>query len=456
MIDNTSHSDIIKNPEIQKFLSDSEYIKIPSEEDKEVITKLFVDCGNIDVELPKNIISVDASTHEAPVNETLPFTNVGYVRLSNFLIRKDDFFADATSSAFVDPFKIAKLSNDGEFFSFAFPGNNISYKKQLSLRDGFRLALEESFLAFKSIDGDRVFSLKDTLFRLGEYRNENSGELTLHKCPNVDCEQSDIVVKNFSEQQLCPNCKKPIYATDSLRIWEEIDENAQSNQQALTRTANVLKHLSIMHYIFTEKTLHKDTYLLTLKDLCFFVNGPLAIYGPPAWLHRVIMKAFFEVNQELSMKGYGELLVVGVIENGQIGSYFDLFKNDIAENSYYCLTDEFRKDLLFNSFGSTFGYETYYGQDFVFKADGTINVFCIPYHRKEKSPVKEFADEKSKPANYKNLSVALKLMQEFGCNLYKSALIPIVLAKKYSVISVEPGATMLNLLAKTKINEKVD
>ena len=54
--------------------------------------------------------------------------------------------------------------------------------------------------------------------------------------------------------------------------------------------------------------------------------------------------------------------------------------------------------------------------------------------------------------NYENLNVYLNIIQDFECDLYENAVIPIALAHKYTAISLEPGGKVLDLLSKTITN----
>ena len=101
---------------------------------------------------------------------------------------------------------------------------------------------------------------------------------------------------------------------------------------------------------------------------------------------------------------------------------------------------------------STFGSETYYGQDFLYKtASGRVFVFNIPYPFPDKQNKDVFSIEKSRIENYTNIGAYTRLINEFECDLYENAVVPIALAHKYTAISLEPGSRVLVLLSKSKI-----
>lgn len=133
-----------------------------------------------------------------------------------------------------------------------------------------------------------------------------------------------------------------------------------------------------------------------------------------------------------------------------------LIKEHIPNNSIYCLEDDIRYKYIYinrKPSSSTFGAETYYGQDFLYKTpNGRVFVFNVPYPFSDKHDIKNFINNKSKIENYKNIGLYTRLINDFECNLYENAVIPIALAHKYTAISLEPGCRVLDLLSKSKIN----
>lgn len=148
--------------------------------------------------------------------------------------------------------------------------------------------------------------------------------------------------------------------------------------------------------------------------------------------------------------------MIGIQKNGAINDFLNLIKEYIPNSSVYCLDDSFRnKYINFDKrsvASDTFGKETYFGQDFLYKnSKGNVFVFTVPYPFADKSKTANFKNEKSNILNYKNLKVYTNLLDEFDCSLYENALIPTVLAHKYTAISLSPGSKVLDLLSRSKI-----
>lgn len=455
-----SHIDIVKNPDIVEFLNNCTFMRNPTGEEINEIVNSFISANIFSQNnLPKNIITIDSSSYEASVRDDIPYTNIGYVKLVNTLLKHNDFLA-LQNQKFINPFHISELIDKKELISIVLPSSNIKYGDCETTIESFRKALDDSFERIREENNIRNTSLKETLFWLASYRNNKKrDEIVLHKCPNSSCGKEDIVVLNIEEPQFCPHCGKRIFATDILRLYEELDETAPKNQAVLSRFEKVIRHIYLAHMLRIIKEKNKNIYLNILNDIAFIVNGPLAIMGTAAWIHGSMMKIIYEINVELRKKGYKDLLIIGLIKEGQaIHSYAQMINKHLPRNTFFCVTDEFRdKYITFNRQASstTFGAETYYGQDFIWKTpDGNIVIFDIPYHLMDKTNKNSFKVEKSKFENYNNLENVFSLLKEMRSDSDSSSITPLVVSRQYTAISLEPGSKVLELLSKNNIVNK--
>ncbi|MDH6456694.1 hypothetical protein M2102_000307 [Fusobacterium sp. PH5-7] len=454
--DKTTHFEIVNNPDIQLFLNDCKYLIEPTGEEAKEVASLFSKVSIEDENLPNYIIAIDGSSYESSINDNLPFTRVGYVKIGNILIQRDKF-NDIGKEKFVDPFKVAEIEKQNSSTIFAFPSSNMQYKGQSNIRDGFRLALDNYMHMYRSEERDYKTSLRSTLFELAKYRKKteissDNQYIMLHSCPS--CKTENIPVYNIEEQQICPKCGNPIYPTDCLRIWENVEDGI-SNQSALTRFTNVIEHIFVVHFIRDIINRSPNSFVETLSNIAFFIDGALAIYGNPAWVHGAIQKFLYETNEIMKKNGKCPISIIGNIRNNEVVNYFKYIDTEIPTETILCLSDEIRnKYVNFNKTpsSSTFGNETYYGQDFIYKSkSGKLVVFNIPYPFKDKTDLKIFIKEKSKSSNYKNLNKAILLLEEFECDLYNNTVIPVALARKHTIISLKPGSKILDLLTRNSL-----
>ena len=457
-VDRSSHIDIVKNPDVSRFLKECQYMVAPTGNELAEITSNFCDVPESTRVLPTKVIAIDGNNFEACVNPEIPFTRVGFVKLSNVLIDRSQYKSLGTGR-FVDPFLVAQLSRDNSSLTFAFPSSNIAYKGEDNVRDSFRKALDEALYNHRAIDTDAKTSLRSTLFYLASLRKGamNTGtlnKLLLHKCPNCGAEMIEVL--DIPETQKCPHCDKKIYPSDCLRIWEEVSDSA-SNQMALTRFTNAIVHLLMIHYIQYLKRSFPDTYLSILSNTCFFIDGPLSINGNAAWLKSSIMKCIYEINLDLRQNGLAEMMIIGLQNHGKLVDYMRLIKDSVRKNSILAVSDEFRNCYVdFNKTPSntTYGNETYYGQDFMLRtSSGKTFVFNAPYPFPNKDDIGTFKVEKSKLPNYPNIGDYVKLIEDFESDLAENTVVPVALAQKYSAISLQPGGKVLDLLAHNAITQ---
>ena len=455
----TSHIEIVQNPDVIEFLKSCSFMREPTGDEIDEIISSFVSVGDFSSEtLPENLITVNSSSYEAHVREDIPYTNVGYIKLVTTLLKNNELLALAKDK-FIDPFRVAKLMDEKETIPFVLPSSNVKYEDCDTTVESFRRALDDFFEKTRESKSDRRTSLKSTLFWLASCADGNDiSKIVLHKCPYDDCDQSNVPVLDIEEEQYCPKCGRRIYATDRLRLYEEVDDFAPSNQGALGRLEKLLRHVYLAHLLRMVRLNNRENSLKVLNDLAIIINGPLAVMGTAAWIHGCLMKIINEINVEMRNKGYSDLLIIGVINEGQmISAYANLIRKHILNETILCVSDEFRdKYINYNRQPSstTFGSETYYGQDFIWKtSNGNIIIFDLPYFTKDKSSKHSFKTEKSDYTKYKNLYRALRLLQEMRSDMDSASITPLVISKQYTAISMEPGSKVLDLLSKNHIIE---
>lgn len=457
----SSHFDIIKNPEVAKFLDECDYLKTPSDQEAQELAARFEVPPSFDgTPLPERVIAVDGSLHETSIDDRLPSTKVGYVKVSSVLIDMAQYGAlRVEGGRFVDPFRVAEIENSNSPLTFSLPSANIRTKGKVSVRDSFRAILDEHLYSSKTrfVESDPSTSLRTTLFHLAAERSGIMGtgdptRLKIHKCP--DCENGPVELKDIPEQQTCPSCGCDLYPSDCLRVWEEVSD-FQSNYQALSRFMLQVEHMLPIHYA---RFLMAQSPA-SLGSTVFFLDGPLAVFGNGAWLHAVIMHYLDKLKTNLASLGCAPVLTIGLQKSGQVVDHVNLIERFLPSNRIYPIQDDYRyKYILSGRDESTngFGSETYYGQDFIYKTlSGRVFVFAIPYPFATKQLAgANFVTAKADMGRYTELRRALTLINHFETDLYQNAVVPIALAHRYTAISLSPGGRVLDLLTQKAMSAK--
>ena len=404
------------------------------------------------VEVPANLIAVDGSLHETSLNDRLPTTRIGYVKIGSILVKLSDFEAlRVEGGRFVDPFRVARLEENNWPIAFVLPSSNVLSEGCESVVDSFRTSTDQQLLDPKTRfrANDYKTSLRSTLFELASIRTgvlgtDRSDRLKLHRCPTCGLEEVEIL--DIEDAQRCPGCGSRVYPSDALRLWEEV-KDFQSNRSAITRFMNVVEHLCVVHYI--KYLFESDPSLLS--KVGFFIDGPLALFGTSAWLHGPIMKYLWRVSAYLTERGMLPPPIIGLQKSGQLVDHFGLLERFLKPNTLFSVDDEYRYANVISGRNESvkgFGSETYYGQDFIFKTESEKTfVFGLPFPFYEKGTTVEFARSKIETDRYPTLSQALRLITKFETALYENAVIPIALAHGYTSISLVPGSKVLDLMA---------
>ena len=454
----SSHSDIVRNPDVAAFLAGCKYLKPPSDEEIGLAVARFQVPPPIEeIPLAEHIIAIDGSYYESSIDDKLPSTKVGYVKIGCVLIDLAQFSTlRDEQTGWVDPLRVARLKEGSSPLTFTLPSANIRWGDETSVRESFRRAVDTHLYgeATRFNPSDPATSLRSTLFHLASRRTGamSTGDprvLRLHGCPT--CQRGPLDVHDVEGPQSCPNCGAAVYPTDCLRIWEEISD-FQSNAEALSRFMLVVEHLLPIHYI----RFLAENSPTALSSLAVFIDGPLAIFGNPAWLHGPIMQYLAETNLRLEDSGQQGPIVIGLQKTGQVVDHVSLLDRFLPNNRLFSIDDDYRYEQILigrEQSANGFGSETYYGQDFVFKTlSGRSFVFSLPYPFLVKNePDTRFVDAKTDLGRYPELPRALALIQHFESDLYENAVVPIALAHRYTAISLVPGGRVLDLLSKRNL-----
>lgn len=437
------HSDIVRNPDVAAFLQGCEYIREPSDEEGAGVAGTFDKAPGGEYPLPIKIAASDASTYNEPVSGKFPSTQIGYVKVSVVLIDVKEFAQlSPPGSRYVDPFKVAAMHRNADGVSFTLPGSNIRYGGEKTVREGFRRAVFDQWSDPRTnFDPHGNYRVLDTLLMLSQHH-------PLRTCPV--CAETFPVPVQFSVKSpnsYCPLCGAALYASDVLHLHEEISDFG-SNATVITRFMNVAEHLMIASLI----RMLADKSPQTLSKMGFVIDGPLALFGRPAWVHKPLMALYYDIEHGLATKGLLPPVIMGLQKDGQVMEHARAVERFLAPDSFRCIDDDYREKWISGSTSAavTHGSETYYGQDFIFKTRNG-GVFCVglPYSTREKGNEAVFAVEKIKIAGYgSRLGRAFDVVREFEFDLYENSIIPVALAHRHASISLVPGGKVLDLVTR--------
>ena len=462
----TGHSEILSNPEVQSFLESCAKVPVPQAKDFSELSCGFKEYSveSSKGKLPELILAIDGSTYEASVDTKAPSRKIGYIKISTVILDFEAFLKlKGPNSRFIDPFEVNRLKRDTSALSFALPGAYLAVHPGEEPRDSFRRRIFECYSGDQTkLSGGQ--SLTDTLYELCRLTGRVSvkgGEehiRVLEKCPGSlktgeQCDEKDVLLPIKTGQTVCQKCCTTIYMTDCLRIHEAFVGHGQ-NIEALNRLMSVTEHILVAHYLINYASIALDV----LSKMCFIIDGPLAVFGPAAWIHRALLILLLNVNKKLKACGMPSTLVLGFQKTGRLREHLDEIAQLIPKHRCFMpITDEYRYSFIDpGKKGTTknFGDETYYGQDFFVKT-GTDKTFVLvmPYLFGDKG-TPNFNKAKTELSNYPDLLRVLTMMEKLESVMYGGSIVPVMLAHGNASISIVPGGRVLDIASRIAVKGK--
>ncbi len=375
------------------------------------------------------VIAFDGSSQEVEVREEFPSTRIGYIQVAGVLTDLRRMLSQ-DSQRFVDPAVIHDAAQEA-LHSIVVPGSNVCRPDMPTVKDSWRAEVYEIFREYRIEDRSPL----DVLMLLVSFSDKRApGGVILARCAaNEACTARDIEVPRDGRE--CPSCHGLLYPTDALRIHEEVSEE-HGNSTALGRLMTCLEQVTMVGYLDFLRTRRPEA----LATTAFVTDGPLAIFGPQAWLHQPVMKFI----QDLVTRVPQGPVIVGVEKTGQFPEHAMAIADHIARRQIMALSDDYIYShvLTFRSSpNAPYGRDTYYGQKFFYKtAQGCLLTISVPKVSPEPT-------DRHNPRHYSLLPNTLALLDRIGTSLYEHALIPVALAHSFASIPLRTGSKVLTLLA---------
>ncbi len=430
----TGHVPIVQNELVQERLRS--FRVFTREVPAEVEPELLVDPASLGAVTctPKWVMSFDGSPHEVGAREEYRSTRIGYVQVAGVLVHLEELLGQERAHL-VDPTVIRSATQEA-LHSMVLPGSNVCRQDMPTVRDSWRAEVYEIFRDYSVED----VPLLDVFMLLVSFSDKNAaGGVVLARCSATDgCTARDLVVPRQGTR--CQSCNGQVFPTDALRLHEEVSEE-HGNATSLGRLMTVLEHVTLVAYLhFLGQRQPR-----VLGSVGFVLDGPLALFGPQAWLHTPILAFLTDLESSLTKKNLGCPILVGIEKGGQFADHAAAIADRIPRGRLVRLSDKYIYEhiLTFRASPNTaFGRDTYYGQKFFYKTtQGQMLTITIP---KRMPPVTRPDD----PVKYPILANTLALLDRLGTSLYEDALIPVALAHSFASIPLRTGSKVLTLLSR--------
>ncbi|WP_406032234.1 hypothetical protein OG801_27410 [Nocardioides sp. NBC_00163] len=383
-------------------------------------------------------LAIDGSYAVERVRDGLPSVLYGFAQAAAAYV---DLTIMETQAAerFVDPYEIERAVNTA-LVTLDLPVAGAYTREGVGIATSWREAIDGLFRA-KKVQVNRLDeSLLDLLFLLHGRPGAPESRVPVN-CPTDDC-QKDVPVPAAGVE--CIACNEWLYPTDVLRIHEEVGEEG-SNQSALGRLMSVVELLVL---VGLATLLWEQSRYELLPSTLFIVDGPLAVYGPPAKLRARALEYF--QSMDAATPGDGPFLC-GLEKTGAMVDFArQLVRHDILQPGELLVCDQ---EILARVTNATnvqaYGKETYWGRKFVYRAlDGRVVVPTVmpavgaPYDVNGGNP---------DPADYASLPAILDVIDRTGSAMYVDGIIPVAAAHGKAAFPIGVGTDVLRLVATQRL-----
>lgn len=392
-------------------------------------------------------IALDGSRAVEQVRDGLPSVRYGFAQTAAAYL---DLAALESQRhvRFVDP-KVLHDAVNKALVSFDLPTSGAFEREGISIAQSWREAICRIFRTKKVEVNHLDRTLLDLLFLLHGEPGHPATTLPVN-CPVDGCDAEDVPVPGEAADSPtpdgppvgmpCPSCDGMLLPTDVLRIHEEVVDEG-SNEAALGRLMSVCEMLVLVGLAELLFSQHRHELL---PSTLFIIDGPLAMYGPPAKLRGRALE-FFQ-RMAAHTPGHGPY-VVGIEKTGATVDYANaLVRNGVLAPGDLLVLDTHLLSQMTNATNvMAYGKETYWGRKFVYRTlDGQVLVPTVmppsgaPYDAHGGQP---------DPAAYPTLPAILDVFDRTGSSMYRNGIIPVALAHEGAAFPIGVGSDVLKLVA---------
>jgi hypothetical protein len=394
--------------------------------------------------LPGLVLAIDGSLQQVPIRDGFPGSEVAYFSFASVLLDME----------LVDSLEAHRPANPAEFAKvrsvtpqvMVVPGRNFRQTQDQSPRASFRRVLFDR-LGSAGFD-PRLETLRDTYEALLAHRST----LTELTCPHPPCATPTgrWIPKTGVGTCGCSN-SRPVYSTDWLRIHQGFNDIGE-NGAAYSEFMQVTERLWLLNLL---RTLEKRKRLDILRKVALVIDGPLAVFGHPAWLKDAIEIELMRLNGLVRNETGEDVLLIGIEKTGQFVEHFLSLDRDghgtpnqIPNRSLFLLDDGYiKRNIIMSESDQIYGYQTYFGRKLLYKTKtGAMIVASLPFLRDGDSDL-----ERAEIAQFPRIADALLLLDQLISSQYPNATVPLVEAHAQAAIARGLNAQIIERLTRATV-----
>lgn len=391
--------------------------------------------------LPDWVLAVDGSHAEIPIQNGFPGAEASYITVASVMLDiARTRILDKTRPISPVDFRTLKRT---ESIDCALPGCNVVAHGETDARASLRRAI---FDVFRSVQmASDAESLLDTYEALLALKPETERR---PECPCLDCPAATSYRARPGIAPCSCSLAHPWFSTDALRIHEGMMP-AGSNGALFAEVMQVWERVWIIHIL---RTLEQKGWLSSLRRVAIVLDGPLAVFGHPAWLSQSIRRELVRINSVSRQSTGQDLLLLGIEKTGFFVDHFNLLDSmpqgageRLPNQTVLLPTDDYiRKNVIFSDSTKAYGLDTYFGRKFFYKTkSGARVVASVPLLNEDSRD-----GARAEVAQFTRLQDAMSLLDQLVSSRYPNALEPLVAAHAEAAIPLNLGKRILAELAR--------
>lgn len=383
-------------------------------------------------------LAIDGSSLTSTVRDGMPSVLYGFVQASAAFVDLEAMEAQR-QQRFVDPTAIEKAVETA-LVTLDLPVAGAYTREGVDIATSWREAVFELFTKKRVEVGGLDSTLLDLLMLLHGTPDRPASGVPV-RCPVDWCGRDTLVP---GKSVACPQCEMVLYPTDTLRLHEEVKPEG-GNGTALGRLMAVLELLVLVGLVTLLWRLSRRELL---QQTLFIVDGPLAMYGPPAKLRARALEYFQWMVHE---GGTNAPHICGLEKSGVIVDFArELARHNILKPGELMTLDKDVLGRVINADNAiAYGKETYWGRKFIYRArDGRV---VVPTVMPSEGAPYDARGGLSHPSSYPTLAAVLDVIDRTGSSMYLDGVIPVAVAHGRAAFPIGVGTDVLKLVAAHKL-----
>jgi NurA domain len=235
--------------------------------------------------MPTWIIGIDGSHAEVDIKNGFPGAEASYITVASVLLNVEKI-RELDQQRPVNPKEFRKTET-AESIDCALPGCNVISEGEGSAEASLRKSIFEVFKSARMSDEGE--SLLDTYEALLKYKPITN---PAQKCPYEDCLGERGFQRNTGQYDCSCLLARSLYSTDALRIHERMNP-VGTNGSIFSEIMQTLERVWVVHIL---RTMEAKKWLSSLSRVAIVLDGPLAVFGQPAWISQAIYKEISRIN----------------------------------------------------------------------------------------------------------------------------------------------------------------